>query len=279
MEPMDPRHGSRAGYLAHRKDDEDPCDACLKASSRTAKEYRWRTKGGTRPIMVSAEEAKAVFAEAERRGITAHTLAEAAGLTSSYLTHLKDGRADRPCAKVRRDTVQRLKDALENPELASGLVDGDLTRRRLRSLQRQGWNLKTLNTMCDVDLYAGKWRKTERVTRKVAAAVRDLVEQIGDRTGPSTIGAARAARMEWPVLAAWDDPGTLAWGPEGPTPIDRPKRRDRPLYKAHNSNEDLLAEWDHMNRLGMSIHEAATKLGVTVAAIRKAQERAGKDAA
>ena len=59
-------------------------------------------------------------------------------------------------------------------------------------------------------------------------------------------------------------------------PNERPTAtRDHSHYRA----AELLSEWDHLRRSGESIEQAARQLGVTVGAIEKAIERAGRDAA
>lgn len=42
MSPDDPRHGTRAGAVAHRKDGETPCDPCRKGEAAYMRELRKR---------------------------------------------------------------------------------------------------------------------------------------------------------------------------------------------------------------------------------------------
>jgi hypothetical protein len=74
-----------------------------------------------------------------------------------------------------------------------------------------------------------------------------------------------AARRGWLAPLWWDDDR-----------IDDPTYEPRATTKAnaHYRRDDLLAEWDHLRRGGVSMHAAAQQLGVTVNAIEKALERA-----
>jgi hypothetical protein len=47
MSPDDPRHGTRRGYYAHRKDDETACDACKRAAAASTALYESRRSHGT----------------------------------------------------------------------------------------------------------------------------------------------------------------------------------------------------------------------------------------
>ena len=62
--------------------------------------------------------------------------------------------------------------------------------------------------------------------------------------------------------------------------IDDPDEQPDPGWEPrHYSRDELVAEWSHLRRAGVSIHTAASQLGVTVGAIEKAIERTRKDAA
>lgn len=68
----------------------------------------------------------------------------------------------------------------------------------------------------------------------------------------------------WLPPLAWDDIDNLAEKPN--------LGRERTNYRT----ADLIAEWEHLRRAGVSDHRAAQQLGVTPAAIEKAYERLRK---
>lgn len=205
MRPDDERHGERRGYLQHKKDGEQPCDPCREAHERYCKRYRLKTRNGERSMRAPKDDALAILDEAKRRGITPHALAKAAGVSSSAVVRIQRRRA------VNASTVIRLRTALYDPETTSFRIPADLTRRRINGLQRQGWTLGELDKVTGHAISSGKWRKQKTITRPLAEAVRDAVRKIGDRRGPSRLAAMQAERAGHEVLAAWDDPDTLAW--------------------------------------------------------------------
>ena len=104
MTPDDKRHGSRAGYLAHRKDGEQPCGLCQEASDRYLKQYRFRTRNYTRPLRRPAVDAIALLDQASQLGLTDYALSRMAGVSSSCVVRIRANVS----ANVNADIVERL---------------------------------------------------------------------------------------------------------------------------------------------------------------------------
>lgn len=206
MTPDDPRHGTRAGYLAHRKHHQDPCDPCRQAHTRHCKQYRHATHNGATQQRVPASAVIELLDRANAAGVADHAIAAITGLSTSGLCRI---RAFRRHANV--STYDRVRSALEDLTLRpNALVDVNLTRERVKSLMAQGYQRDWIVAQTGW-VIPSNWLKLKRVRYRSAVAVRDLVQRVGDRRGPSKTTATWAAKAGWQVLAAWDDPQTVTW--------------------------------------------------------------------
>jgi hypothetical protein len=87
------------------------------------------------------------------------------------------------------------------------LIDSTGTRRRVQALQRIGWRAEDIAAL-------GPWNakdavyeltKRPRVTRRNAAVVVAIYDQLSMKPGPSEETRRRAIRAGWPSPLAWDD--------------------------------------------------------------------------
>jgi hypothetical protein len=206
MKADDPRHGKRSGYLAHRKQDEQPCDPCTAAHTRHCKAYRHKTRNGAMPARIPAAKAIELLDLANAAGITDHAFAEITGLSTSAITRIRGFRCS-----VNASTMTRMRGGLANLAIQpNALVDASLTQERIKSLMAQGWARKWIISESGW-VMASNWIEFPRVRCASARAIRDLAVAIGDRRGPSKLTATWAAKYGWDIAAAWDDPGTLTW--------------------------------------------------------------------
>lgn len=147
--------------------------------------------------------------------------------------------------------------------------------RRLQALQRLGWSIPALARHLGVKhqvLYSiGRQPTVYRSTfERVAALYEELsmtlppTETMSQRIAASK-ARNHAIRRGWAPPLAWDDIDSLG---EQPATGWRPVRNRKP--------DELFAELDHLTSLGISEWQAAQQLGITVNAIEKARERAGK---
>lgn len=152
-------------------------------------------------------------------------------------------------------------------------------QRRLQALVRLGYSWQALgDALGRSDASAQKLATDPRAFIHIDTyrRVADVYERLSMRlpVGETphkrraiTLARAKGERNGWPPPLAWDD-------------IDDPNERpivgrDRSYYTA----AELASEWRWLERSGESIEQAARQLGVTVGAIEKALERAGRDAA
>lgn len=211
--------GTRAAYMRHRANGETPCDPCVEAHRRYCKEYRWRTSNGTQMLSVDASEARALLDKANALGVSDYRMGVLSGVPVDTTSRVRRGVA----ATVHPSTIERLRASLANLEIPDeSKVEADLTYWRVRSLMRQQWSRVWIAGQVGWTP-ATSGRQYPNVGAKRARAVRDLALEIGDKYGPAKLTGTHAQKAGWPPLAAWDDPGTLAWPANYPRPTLHPK--------------------------------------------------------
>ncbi|HYF73558.1 MAG TPA: hypothetical protein VD864_12100, partial [Nocardioides sp.] len=150
--------------------------------------------------------------------------------------------------------------------------------RRIQALQRLGWPVERIAIEAGVhrDTILDGRRPRVFIARRVRVSIDEAYRRLHmviptGETKQHRAGITRsrnhAERMGWLPPMAWDDIDDAMEHPE--------MGRDPKLYRS----EDLLAEWSFLRSAGVSIHTAASQLGVSVAAIEKATERAGRSVA
>lgn len=149
------------------------------------------------------------------------------------------------------------------------LIDATGTRRRIQALIALGWSQAQIGEACGVTPMAVRhWRQAEQVWRSTAEKLAAAYERMCMKLPPETNGSQRnvASRMRskaksegWVPPLAWDDIDN------DPAPKTAPRER-----------RDILADFDELVGLGESEHEAARRLGVNPASIKRARQRAGK---
>lgn len=139
--------------------------------------------------------------------------------------------------------------------------------RRIRALLALGWRHGDIQPLVTVRVERLARRDAPRMRAKDWRSVSDAYERLSGRPGPSERVRSRAAKLGYFAPLAWDD-------------VDDPT--ERPAIRPERSNypaEELVAEWDHLRRSGLTMDAAAERLGVTRKAIEKAIERASGRAA
>lgn len=203
MSPDDPRHGTRAGYQAHRQDGEDACPACLRGRSREDKALRYDHHRGVR-IDYAATEVAALIEPWLALGFSYTAIGAAADLGATHGTRL--GERIAAGGIFRRRTYLALASLAEESFSPNATVWADLTRTRVFSLMAAGHRL------ADMPIHdTGKWRTTPTITVTLAARIRDYYDTHQHLDGKSAYTRTTARRAGHRPPAAWDDPGTLAW--------------------------------------------------------------------
>ena len=177
-------------------------------------------------------------------------------------------------AKQRYDKVRRL-ELLTTGRYRTVSNVGSI--RRIQALQYLGWSVPKIAEHVGIsDRHLYNLHRHPTIYTSTAAAIAAAYERLAMQFPPETttgerISAVRARnharRNGWLPPLAWDDIDDIDEQPQ--------IGRDRRVYRS----AELAAEWDHLRRCGVSIDTAARQLGVSVGAIEKAVERAGKEVA
>lgn len=262
MSPDDPRHGTEAGHEQHIRDAEESCAPCYEAKILASRRRSKRRAMGYRAT-VPANPARARLMQWRDGGATYSEIADHTGIEESRIWEIINDGSPRIYAR----TAAAVMSAGEWPVTALGVT------RRIQALCRRGHSAGRIAEAAGVtvdailDTRAGPRKFTSRKVRAGVLAAYDLLADRSPESTPRGISRVvnHAERMGWPPPAAWEDVDD---------PYEQPVLDERPRTSA-----ELLAEWDHLRLAGVSIHTAASQLGVSVAAIEKACERVRKAAA
>jgi hypothetical protein len=267
MTPEDARHGSEAGHEQHLRDNETPCEPCYDAKIKAARRRtKLKTMGYRYTLPLGAANHQKIR-DAYELGGTHASIGAWFGLCESEVWRYLHGA---PEQTVYARTWKRINSTppFPRPVTAIGVT------RRIQALLWLGHSPRTIADRAGVHLDtirdardAPRQFLAERVREGVARAYAELSMTLPDardryaRASATRVrGGARKAGYLPPL--AWDaidDPGEVPAGPWRPV-------HARPAA-------ELLAEWDHLRSLGVSLARAAEQLGVTVDAIEKAIAR------
>lgn len=270
MSPEDPRHGSEAGNEQHLRDGENPCDACVEAdriasrrrSKRKAMGYRYQAPLGD--IYWRLQTLRA-------QGATYDDLMEWSGVVESQIWRALNGS---PETIVYARTWHRLNDM----NVGRIITPIGITRR-IRALMWLGYSAQQIAAAsgCHPDtIRDARDQPREFLARKVKTGIADAYDRLsmtlptGD-TKQERAGITRsrnyARHNGWLAPFAWINVDDVNEHPDS--------GYDQRRYM----RDELAAEWAFLEAAGVSIHAAASQLGVTVKAIEKAVERTRRSAA
>jgi len=270
MNPTDPRHGTRAGYLAGCA---EPC--CTKAHTRYIQRYLIaRAARGGRRLLLPVTEVQTHLDSLAAQGMSVAGIAAAAHLPPSTIGNIL---IRRTVKHVRPDTARAILAVQPTPRPVSGTpyvyrVIAEPYARRLRALGVMGWSIRhvaattglSYRGLCDI--VAGGTVQIETTT---ADKLLDVYRRLSTATPVATnerearsITFVRnhAAARGWPGPLDWDDIDDLG---------EHPTARDDAQTRAPAD----LDEFMHLVRGGESVDRAAARLGVTVSAIEQAARR------
>lgn len=203
MTPDDPRHGTRAGYQAHRKVGQPACPACLRGRAREDKTVRYDHHRGI-PFEHSPDDVRELLFPWLAMGLSYHAIGQAAGLGGPQGARLGDRLAENRV--FRRSTYEALASVTEDAFPGGSHVYAHLTRQRICSLMAAGHSLRDMPI-----LPTGQWRQRTHLGIDQARAIRDHYAALQYTQGNSPATAAKARNRGHRPPAAWDDPGTVAW--------------------------------------------------------------------
>lgn len=264
MSPDDPRHGSRAGYLAGCH-----TTCCTEPNFREQKRARLRLlREGTQ--FVSSTPVTERLSWWADHGVTGNAIQRAAGLGEGTLREMVTTGRD-VCL---RSTVRAVL-AVDWDDLPDrSLCNAALTRARVHSMQAAGHSLDWISDNTDGLLArGGRWRQQDRLTLSIARAVQQLYDR-APLQGPSKLSAARARGRGHLHPLAWDDPGTPA-APASWTPLPpaEPRTAGRPRVI-----DAVVEDFDFLVSTGVTEEQAAARLGVRYSTVRDYRLRLKKEA-
>lgn len=193
MNADDPRHGTPAGSIAHRRAGQEPCPACRLAKSRADK--RVRVLGSSR-VPLGAQ------AWAIVRDNPIFVVARASGVSECALENIRKRNGD---LNVYVDTKRRI--------LNAQLITDEGLRRRVRALSAIGWSARQIAREAGVNvdniikLRDGRPRRYVRsdFQQRVIAAYERLHMTPPKPSRWVTAQVQNARRKGWPPPLAWDD--------------------------------------------------------------------------
>lgn len=196
--PNDPRHGTHAGALAHRRGGPAMCLPCELAARRYIKATKMRLDKGIRNRIPLGQRAWDILTN-----VGPTQVAEGTGLWRNNLYRMQRRGPDQVVLRSTRDAILRVQ-----APTAVG------TQRRIQGLAAQGHTLTTISAASGVHfdrlaVIARRDTPPERVRPHVASGVATACEQLHGVEPPAgretTRRRSTAAARGWLLLDVWDD--------------------------------------------------------------------------
>ena len=271
MSPDSPHHGKAWGFRQGCR-----CDDCKLAWSRKNKAWALRShRNGGRTTVDVAEVREHLEVVLER--MSQRAVGDIIGSSPGYVGRIARG-------DIKRVGIERARALLDIDPFAEvtgkARVSSVGAVNRLRALTAIGYSTARLSAETGYSLTNVKMLlrgERDEITGDADARIRREYERLSMRLpipadhherGGITRARRRAQIEGWPPPLALDNPAD---------PAEEPKGTER--EPSFWSRDDLVAEYEHLRSAGVSIHTAASQLGVSVGAIEKAVERARKAAA
>lgn len=233
MTPDDPRHGTRAGYLAGCRSEN-----CTRAHTRWMKAYKLAAERNGGRTQIDPAPIRAHILTLLSR-MTLGGIAALSGSSASHLRNILDGQHP----TMRADLAARLLAISIDTPSGSHHVDPTGARRRLQALALLGFGFERLARMVDdcsaFNLREIAYGNRTRITSDHEQAIRVVFDRLvrdGRPYAPSNrherAGAARiiqrAQRAGWVSALAWDG-----------NSIDDPNARPVGIIDHHRAKQDL----------------------------------------
>lgn len=246
MSPDDPRHGTNAGAIQHWRDGETPCPPCATAARRTRKAARLDALNGRERRVPLGNRAWNIV-----RTVPRNQLSHQTGIASDKLLRYETGGPDMTVLRTTRDRLL----AGRSEWTAIGI------QRRLQALSRQGWSMRVVADLADVDM-DGLKRLRRRdpivfVRRYIAEAVVDVYDQL-EMALPEDGPSSRKTRVD-AAARGWLPP--LAW-----TDIDDPDEQPNDWEYRKSNRADAIKDLDS-TKAGIS--QACRQLKITREALQQ----------
>ena len=143
------------------------------------------------------------------------------------------------------------------------LVDRTGTIRRVQALARLGWPVGYVKQQAGFGRSTDLLDPSRAIRRDHATRVEAIYDRLSMTVGPSRRAALRAQRLGWPPPLAWDD-----------DQLDDPSAQPyRACPPRQSWDAARWADLDHLLAAGLTLPQAAARLGIGTDALRKAVRR------
>jgi lambda repressor-like predicted transcriptional regulator len=216
---------------------------------------KMRRTGRLRSGFIAAQPVRELIDTHLARGRTLPTLAAASGVCKDSLRAIHTGTTSR----VRIGNADKLA-ATPLPPTATGCA------RRVQALRRIGYSLPGISAAAGITLGGLQSALNRRWwSDRMAQQLSDSYERISGTPGPSARARLIAIREGCAPPLAWD--GVDIDDPVAVPDLGETRRR---------TPAELIAEYEHLTRLGVSPERAARQLNVVPESITQARHRAAR---
>lgn len=269
MLPDDPRHGSNAGYVAHYRAGEKPCEPCRTERARSQKRARIDAARGN-PRTITATEVGQHVTGLRNDGMPYSEIARRANVSEGTVR-----RSEIPGTNIHRRNAARILKVTPTDEAHSGYVPRTGPARRIRALIAIGYtptNLAhrlgiTQNNLSNFihDGNSCGTRRLEWVQAATANKIREVYDQLSMTPGPSKSAKRRAKEHGWAPPLAWDDIDT-----------DTQPRNTKTIPARHRRRDAFVENVEWITDAGDNLTVAAARLDMTWESLRDQLRRAGR---
>lgn len=198
------KHGTHAGYYAHRRAGSKPCDDCLRAYRRHIKAWKLeRDRSG--PRVIPGDQVRAHVQALLDSGMSLRSIGKFSGVSASTISNVMT----RPGSGINKRNAAAIL-AVTGPRFdlepdAETFVPRVGAQRRIQALLAIGWTHAHMRAESGVLTHVLLAQAGEWVTQRNHNRVRAMYERLSMTPGPSDLTRARAARRGYAPPLAWDD--------------------------------------------------------------------------
>lgn len=198
--------GTHAGYYAHKRASEPPCEPCHRAYRRWNKAWKVERER-TGPRMIDATPVRTHIAQLLAGGMSLRGIGKAAGVSASTLANLTTRGDQRTVSKATAIKVL----AVTGPDFTrqtpddEGFVPKAGAVRRIRALLAIGWTHAHMRSESGVLTHVLVAQSGTWITVRNHVRIAQMYDRLSMTPGPSNRTRKRAAALGYLPPLAWDD--------------------------------------------------------------------------
>lgn len=203
MTPDDPRHGTAAGFYAHKATDTEPCPPCDRAIYLYRKQWRRTYEQGIRSTVPTTPVAEHIR-NLEQAGMTTAAIHEASGLSSSAFFEIRRGKNPR-CRRVNAAAILAVEygvPATLDPKRRVSILGA---RRRIQALLAIGWTHDEMHKRSGIRTAVKLHSDADTIALSAHHKIAALYDELAMTPGGNTRTQNRARAAGYPPPLAWDD--------------------------------------------------------------------------